>query len=105
MQTLRLNSTNVARLRRLRDDETRAFLADATVTGTLRDANGEDVPGAVDLDMEFVPGPTDEEGEYRATIQHTVDLDEGALYTFVVTAVAQNGSQREFNIPCVAELG
>jgi hypothetical protein len=104
-QTLRIGSTNVARLRRLRDDEVRAFLADADVTGTLKDANDVDVAGATNLAMTYVAGSLEEDGEYHATIPHTVALQEGANYTFVVTAVAQNGSQRLFHVPCVAVLG
>jgi hypothetical protein len=102
---LRIGSTNVARLQKLRDAVTGAWLANATVTCTLKDATDTPVSGAEDLAMPFTAGPTGATGEYRANLPPSLELAVDAIYALVLTAVAQDGSAREFRLPCIAVAG
>lgn len=104
-QELIMNSTNVVRLKRLKDDVTRAYLSTATATLDLYDAVGVPVAGAQGLAMPYAAGTGTRPGEYRGTIPASVVLVKNATYDAHVTAVAADGSTRLFHVPCVAVEG
>ena len=70
---------------------TGAYVNDASVTMTLKDANGDAVSGASSLSLTYV---TDSNGRYQGTIPYTVSLTAGAVYTLEITGTS--GSTRAF---------
>jgi hypothetical protein len=102
---LRIGSTNVARLQKVQDTVSRAWVTTADVSCTLVDATDAAVAGAVDLSMPYAAGATASAGEYRTELPPTLELTTDAIYTLVITAVAQDGSTREFRLPCIAVAG
>ena len=89
-QTAVFLSDNILRLF-LRDDK-RVYQNTATVTVTLKDANGVDVPGAESLTMTYDGGG---KGVYEVVLEDTLNLSLGASYKAIVVAVS-NGMQRRF---------
>lgn len=103
--TLTVGATNIVRLRRLRHEISGVFIPTATVTFTLVDANGVPVAGVEDIPMAYAAGTLPSKGEYRGTIADAVALEAGAHYEARVTALALDGSERLFHVPCVAVRG
>lgn len=61
------------------------FVNDATVTFTLKDADGDPVAGATNIAMLYVGHSN---GRYNGTLQSTVSLVDGATYYLEVTATS-----------------
>jgi hypothetical protein len=94
-----ISSTNVIRLRKLKNTVTGAMPPSATVTGTLLDKNGAQVAGATNLAM-----PLDATlNEWRGVVLPTVALVAGP-YTAVVTATLPDTSVRVFSEPAPAHV-
>lgn len=101
-QSLTVGATNLIRLRRLRYETTGAYITDATVNCTLKDA--EDATVAGPLAMAYVAGSTPTRGEYRGTLAEDAPLTVGASYTAEITAV-KGSNERTFNCACIAVEG
>ena len=105
LQYVIVNSTNVVRLRKLRDEATHEWIDDATVTCTLYDDTDTPIAGAVDLPVDYIAGSTPSQGEYQAVLSHTLSLTVGALYTLRTTVIGSDGSHRIFTDSCQAIIG
>lgn len=101
-QALIVGATNLIRLRRLRYETTGAYITDATVSCTLKDATDATVAGP--LTMTYVAGSTPNRGEYQGTLDEGISLTVGATYTAAITAVA-DGSERTFTLDCIGVAG
>lgn len=66
---------------------------DAVGSVTLKDADGNEVTGAVDLAAAYEAGPP---VKYHATIPNTVDLVDGAWYYVEFTLTAADGMPHGF---------
>jgi len=66
---------------------------DAVGLVTLKDSDGNDVSGAVDLSAEYVAGPP---RRYQATIPNTVTLTEGSTYYVEFAMTALDGTPHGF---------
>lgn len=105
MQTLLVASTNVVTLSRLKDEITNDYLSTATATLDLYTAAGAAVAGAQGIAMPFEPGASQSTGKYRGVIPASVELVADETYDARVLAVAADGSQRLFHLPCTAARG
>jgi 2-methylcitrate dehydratase PrpD len=97
--SLLIASTNVARLRKLKNTVTALMPPTAVVTATLFDKNNAQVTGAINLAMPFDASLN----EWRGVIPSTVALVAGP-YTAVVTATLIDGSVRTFTEPVPAKV-
>jgi len=61
---------------------------DATGTVTVKDSDGEEMTGAIDLSATYDEGPP---VRYYATIPNTVDLTEGSVYYVEYTLTSSAG--------------
>jgi hypothetical protein len=101
--SLTVNATNIIRLRRLRYEVTGAYISTATVSCTLKDSVGATVAGP--LTMSYVAGSVVSRGEYQGTLDESTPLTIGAEYDAEITAVAPDGSERVFHLPCIGVEG
>lgn len=100
------DSTNVVRLKKLHDEVTREWLADAIVTCTLFDATGvTPIVGADNLPVIYAAGSSPAKGEYRATLAANLPLTVGTLYSLRTVAIGADGSVRVFNDVCECIAG
>lgn len=90
---LYLNSDNLIRWDKLVNAASGKFVNDATMTFTLKDADGDTVSGAVDVVMGYV-GNSD--GRYQGVMDSTISLSIGTKYYLEITAVSGtlNGFRR-----------
>jgi hypothetical protein len=109
VRSLIIDSTNVVRLKGLRDplDTTRPIVYPTTaiVTCTLFDALGAPLTAATNLPMPYVAGTTGHSTEYRGVLPSTLPLVLGASYTLKTRAVDLAGDVRVFSKACVAVAG
>jgi hypothetical protein len=97
MLTINVNSDNLIRWDRMSLASTGAFVNDAAVTFTVKDASGVVVSGATGV-MSYVAAS---DGRYEGILESTVILILGGTYYLEVTATSggANGFRR---IECVA---
>jgi hypothetical protein len=77
-------NTNVLELRGLKSAIEDAFVNDATVSVTIKDASGANVAGVVwPLTLAYV---ATSDGDYRAIIPHGAALTAGRQYTALISA-------------------
>ena len=82
---IQIDNDNYLQVSGLRNGATAAYVNDATVTATLKDSAGTDVPGqAWPLGLSYVPGS---DGVYRGVLQDSLTLTAGDEYKTVITAV------------------
>lgn len=103
--TLKLASTNVVQVARLKDKLTGLYLSTATGSLSLYDDVGSPVTGAQNLAMPYTAGVGSNPGFYRGVIPSTVALVDGTVYDARATLTAADGSVRLFHIALTAELG
>jgi len=73
-----IDNTNVLEVRGLAELVTGDFINDATVTMTLKDANGEELAGQDwPWSMAYL---ADSDGTYRGIIKDTVEMQDGVEY-------------------------
>lgn len=100
--TLYMGSDTILELAGLKNELNGADLNAATVTVTLRDADGQEVGGETwPKALTYVAGS---KGVYRATLPHTLALVANARYTGVVTADGGAGLRARWDIECIARL-
>jgi hypothetical protein len=92
-------STNVMRLRKLRNTVTAAIPPSATVVGTVLDPAGAPVTGATNLAMPFDATLS----EWRAVVPSTVALVAPGPYKSRVVATLPDGTVRRFTDPFPVE--
>lgn len=80
---LYVSNTNEVQLIGLQNESTKAYINDATVTFTLKDADGNVVENLLDQAMAYV---TASNGCYKGSIADTVVLQVGHRYFVEVTA-------------------
>jgi uncharacterized NAD-dependent epimerase/dehydratase family protein len=98
MLSLYVNATNLVRWDKMKNRATGAYVNDATVTATLRDADLEIVSGASSVSMPYVALSN---GRYQGNLPSTLVLAEGANYFLDVRATS--GTTVGFcRIACVA---
>lgn len=89
-----VGNTNNLELTGLKDDITNAYINDATVTVTVKDSGGLELPGiAWPLTMDYVPASN---GNYRTYLTHTLGLLSGKKYTAFVDADGSDSSTERF---------
>lgn len=99
LEVISIGSDNLVRLDVLTNASTGAYVNNATVTFTLKDANGNVVAGLSGVAMPYVSG---QNGRYEGTIPNGTALTQNALYTIEVTATS--GSVILFRkLSCVAK--
>ena len=83
------------KMRRQTDNE---YVNTATVTMTLKTADGVDVSGAVDISLSYV---ADSNGRYQGVLPHDLVVTVGTTYYLEITAVAGSytGLRRVVIIP------
>ena len=62
---------------------------DATVTGVLKDKNGDSVSGASSITFDHTSGS---DGEYVGTVPDTASITDPEQYTLEITTVGAGGS-------------
>lgn len=67
--------------------------SDAVGSVTVKDADGNEVTGAVDLTATYAAGPPE---KYHATVPNTVDLTDGETYYVEFTLTASDGAPHGF---------
>ena len=92
-----LANDNIIMLAGMKNVTTDSYINDATVTVTLVDPDGVDVPGVVDMEMPYV---TDSDGDYTALLVDTLDLDSRRIYLAKVTADGGDGLKWYGEIDC-----
>lgn len=95
-----VNSDTVVRWDQMRRKTDDAFVNDAIVLMTLKDSDGDDVAGAVNISLVYL---SDSNGRYHGTIPNTVSLTLGARYTIVLTARSASLGPDERQIPVTAQ--
>jgi hypothetical protein len=99
-------STNLLRLKALRDVLTKLYPTDAIVSGTLFDATGTTpIAGAVGIAMSYVAGTSGHATEYRGTLPASVALVIDTSYLLKVTAIDTAGDVHVFQKTCLAVAG
>ena len=94
------SSDNIIEVRSLLNELTGANLNAATVTVTLKDSTGTNVPGDTwPKTMAYVTGSN---GVYRATLGYALPLTADARYTATLVADAGAGLRRTWTMECVA---
>lgn len=96
MHVLKAGSTNIIELEDLFDRVDRTYQEGATVTATLKDADGNSITGATDVPLSQVTGTTGRDTLYRGEIPHTVGLTGGTEGELVVTATNTAGKVRKW---------
>ena len=81
-------STDIAVRITVYDRIAKVYLNDATVTGVLKDSNGDAVSGADSIAFAYTAGSN---GEYVGNVPDTASIVDGEQYTLVLTAVASAG--------------
>lgn len=82
---LYVGNSNIIELSNLRDNSDNSIIADATVTVTLKDSEGEEVDGASwPVTMDAVEGSA---GSYRATLSSSLELSVGSKYVAEITVM------------------
>ena len=81
--TIFVNSDNCITWDAMTNVKTGLFVNTATVRATLKDADEDNVVGAVNIPMAFVAGS---DGKYQGTLQQTVALVVNRFYVWRLTA-------------------
>jgi hypothetical protein len=85
-----VGNTNVLTLTGLKSDDEDTFLNSATITVTVKDANGAAISGeSWPVTMDYVAAS---DGDYRAVISHSAAITNGQVYTAVVDVDASDTS-------------
>jgi hypothetical protein len=85
LEVLSINSTNLIRLDVLTNASSGAYVNNATVTFSLKDAGGNIVGGLSNVSMPYIASSN---GRYEGAIPNTTSLTLNALYTIEITATA-----------------
>jgi hypothetical protein len=85
LEVLGINSSNLVRLDVLTNASTGAYVNNATVTFSLKDASGNIVGSLSGVSMPYIASSN---GRYEGTIPNTTTLTLNALYTIEITATA-----------------
>jgi hypothetical protein len=102
-----VGNTNTVTIRRLEaleriDGVTRRAPDDATVTVTVIDKDGVEVPGQTWPTIMEPVGESPSRGDYRAVLADTVEFQPNARYVAIVDAVeTEGGSTARWEIPFV----
>ena len=99
--TLALGSDNLVRLDKLTDASSGDLVSAAVVVCTLYDSAGNAVAGASAIAMAAVAGT---DGRYEGTLQDTLSLVDGRMYTLEITATSGT-VVRKWRRPCRAMYG
>lgn len=100
-QIIFLNNDTIIELSDLTNGVTGAYLDLATVSVTLKDADGVEVVGAVwPMTMDYVAGSN---GKYRATLPAALSLVKRGEYVAEVSASAGAGLEGYWEIPLVCQ--
>ncbi len=99
LEVLAIGSDNLVRLDTLTNYSSGAYVNNATVTFTLKDANGSVVSSLSGQSMAYVAGSN---GRYEGTVPSTAALTLNALYTIEITALGA-GYTLFRKLSCVAK--
>lgn len=79
-----VGNTNLLELNGLKNEAAGAFVNDASVTVTIKDAEGANVSGAVwPMTMVYVEAS---DGDYRVALSHELPFEAKATYTALIEA-------------------
>src|SRR6266481_40142 len=99
IEVISIGSDNIVRLDALTNASSGAYINNATVTFTLKDATGAVVGGLAGVSMPYVAASN---GRYEGTIPNGTSLALNAFYTIEVTAIA--GALQIFRkLSCIAK--
>jgi len=110
-QTVYINNDNAVILPGLRNSVSGDFIVNATVTCTLKDREGTNVAGAVDIAMAYTdPDNIDDDlleeladdGNYIGILPSTLDLDPHTNYIAYISADGGSGMDGDWEVPVVA---
>ena len=85
-------STDVAVRITVYDRIGKVWLNDATVTGVLKDKNGDAVSGASSITFAYTAGTN---GEFVGNVPDTASITDGEQYTLEITTKASGGDPQE----------
>lgn len=81
-------------------DSDDVYVNDATVTATVKDSDGVDVPGAVGIVLSYVSGSN---GNYEGVLPDTVALVAGSKYMIHYTGT-RGGLTYHAEVPAIAKV-
>lgn len=92
----------VVEVRGLENDVAGAWINDATVTCTLKDAGGDEVAGqGWPTTLAYV---AESDGVYRGTLSYLAAISPGSRYTLVIDVLAGSGLRGRWEVPCVCRV-
>lgn len=100
MQQVILDSNNVVEIRGLYNSVDQAYVNDATLSCTIKDAAGTEVSGEIwPKSMPYVAASN---GLYRATLADTLGVNAGEWYHLEVVATTPTSQKRKWVVPLKA---
>ena len=103
-QILYIDNNNVIELRSLTNGATSVVDTGATVTVTIQDTSGTEVPGQVWPATMSLVSESPSTGKYRATLDYDLVLSANRKYVAVVNAVGSGGEVGHWEVPVVAKV-
>jgi len=98
MMNISISSDNLVQVDELTNEQTDAYVNDATITMTLRNSSLTAISGAEDLSVGYVAAS---DGRYQGLLPDTLTLTAGSQYYLDVSITS--GSLKRFDrIPCRA---
>ena len=86
---LYIDNDNLLSVTGLKNASSGSYMNDATVTATLVDSTGTTVTGQTfPVTLSYV---ADTDGNYQATLEDALSLNEGSVYTATISATTSSG--------------
>ncbi len=89
MAIIYLSNDNLLSIEGLMNSSSGSYMNDATVTATLKDSGGTNVSGQTfPVSLAYI---TATNGNYQATLENTLTMVEGNIYTATISATSSSG--------------
>lgn len=100
MANIYLSNDNLLSIEGLKNSSSGSYMNDATVTTTLKDSGGTAVSGQTfPISLNYIAATN---GNYQATLENTLNMVEGSIYTATITATSSGGLYAEWDLQLTA---
>lgn len=100
MANIYLSNDNLLSIEGLKNSSSGSFMNTATVTATLKDSSGTSVSGQTfPITLSYIVAT---DGNYQATLENTLSMVEGSIYTATISATSSGGLYAEWDLQLTA---
>jgi len=100
MANIYLSNDNLLSIEGLKNSSSGSFMNDATVTATVKNSGGSAVSGqAFPVSLSYIAASN---GNYHATLENTLSMVEGIIYTATISATSSGGLYAEWDLQLMA---